>query len=671
MNQRRYRAVVRAALLAPAMFVCALWLIPATGAEASVLSPLPESDYSVRSVCAPPALAEAGCLALELVPETAAARAHDHPLGMARSAPIAAGKAAEGAYGLTPKALHSAYALPLETASSQTVAIIDAYNDPDAEGDLETYDHEFGLPACTTAGGCFQQVNENGESGPANLPFPKSTAELDAALGGTSEESEEAENAIGWSREISLDVQIAHATCQNCHIVLVEAESPSYLNLEAAEDTAARLHATEISNSWGGEPLLGDSPAFEHPGVVITASAGDDGYLNWDAANNWERGYADYPAASPNVVAVGGTRLALNSPGNTWQSETVWNGDGAGGGGCSTELLAQPWQLDDSDWSSVGCGKYRAVADVSADADPYTGVAIYDSYQECNSTHWCTLGGTSLASPLVASVFALAGGSHGVEYPAKTLYENAAQTPASLHDVVSGSNGSCSKHFVGDGLSGCKAEVESKSCHSELICLAGPGYDGPSGVGTPDGLAAFRLPGEEAQPGGESSPGPGSEEGKAEGAGSKGATHEEAEPGGSAAGAGSSGSSSGSTSGFSSTGARLASVGKPAVRLLRLRLTASALAALNRHLPKASQMGFVFTISAAARVHVTLSERVHLRGRARWQPLADSLTIAAAAGNNSRRLHGRNTLAAGHYRLMLAPAQGITRSLTFQIAGGR
>lgn len=235
---------------------------------------------------------------------------------------------------------------------------------------------------------------------------------------------------------------------------------------------------------------------FDDPGLVIAAASGDDGYLDWDARS--ERGYADYPASSPHVVAVGGTRLSLTE-GDAWAGESVWNGYGAGGGGCSVVFPAEPFQQSVADWSSVGCADKRAVADVSADADPYTGVAVYDSAMNCQyffpegkvKGHWCTIGGTSLATPLIASTFALAGGSGGVEYPAQTLYEGELDAPASLHDVSEGSNGECTKAYTETGLSGCTATEEAQSCSGEAICLAGVGYDGPTGVGTPDGLAAF------------------------------------------------------------------------------------------------------------------------------------------------------------------------------------
>jgi hypothetical protein len=461
----------------------------AQGGEGHTVSPLPASDYSVRSVCQPPAPGYASCLALELVPQTPAARAHSHPLGMTQKAGATGSQAAgaceppipaDGCWGLRPQDLHSAYKLPTTSASAQTIALVDAYDDPTAEKDLAVYDEEFDLPACTKANGCFTKVNEQGERQP--LPEPNGAAAV----------------------EISLDVEIAHATCENCRILLVEAQSLKYSDLETAENRAVALGATEISNSWYGSEPITDSAAFDHPGTVITAAAGDYGYLNWGftgepGPEEIEQGAANYPASSPHVIAVGGTRLELSGPANEWETETVWNGEGATGSGCGG-FAAPPWQLQTTDWSTVGCGSQRAVADVAADADPYTGVAIYDSTPDgLTPPYWRTVGGTSLASPLIASAFALAGGAGGVEYPAKTLYENEVSAPASLHDVESGSDGECAKPITSEGLSGCTVPEEATSCAGEAICVAGPGYDGPSGVGTPDGIAAFEPTGEPAK----------------------------------------------------------------------------------------------------------------------------------------------------------------------------
>ena len=496
--------------MAPIAVTLGLALLWAQPVAARTVSRLPRSDYSVRSACAVPAAERAACLALQLVPATAEARAHTHPIGVASApllTPTTAPSPAAGDFGVRPQDLHSAYQLPTSSPSTQTIALVDAYNDPSAEADLATYSKEFGLPECTGASGCFKQVNQNGKSG--NPPFPTSTAELEAWRKGSKFEREEAAEAIGWAVEISLDIETAHAVCQNCHIALVEADSPEYVNLEAAENAAVTLGATEVSNSWAGPECaggcIGDSSAFDHPGVVIAAAAGDNGYLNW--LEKSRSPYADFPASSPQVVAVGGTRLKLGPEGE-WSGETVWNdggesggvkdGHGAGGGGCSVQFEAPPWQQDVADWSLVGCGDKRAVADVSADADPYTGVAVYDSGpgRECEAVHgvhWCTYGGTSVATPLIAATFAVAGGANGVEYPARTLYENAAKSPGSLHDVTEGSNGECLTPFDEEtGLPSCTSSEEGKtSCASKAICLARTGYDGPTGVGTPDGASAF------------------------------------------------------------------------------------------------------------------------------------------------------------------------------------
>jgi hypothetical protein len=640
----RFRPTTPSLLASAAAFL----LLGAPAGAAGAVSPLPASNYAVHPVCGVPTPGYASCLALELTPTTAAARARTHPLAMTSSRPIQPASAAGGAFGLRPQDLHTAYQLPTTAASGQTVAIVDAYNDPNAEADLKVYDKEFPLPECTEGNRCFRQVNQNGEAG--NLPFPESQEALTASEATCAEEAsatacQEVEEAKGWAVEISLDIEVAHATCQNCHIALVEASSPSYEDLEAAENTAAQLGATEVSNSWGGGEPTPDSPAFNHPGIVITASAGDAGYLNWMAAESVERGFPVYPASSPHVVAVGGTRLTLSNPANTWQSEAVWNGHGAGGGGCSRKFNAQPWQSNVLAWSSVGCGERRAVADVSAVADPYTGVAVYDSQPGQEGETWRALGGTSLSSPLIASVFALAGGAHGADYPAETLYENEVKLPGSLHDIVSGSNGKCAKRPKESGISGCEpSEEAATSCSSKAICLARPGYDGPTGVGTPDGIAAFQPSGAKGSPE-VLTP-----------------TPSESPPSSQTTTGQSGGSTSGASGTHSSTGSATL-----IPMLSALSLTKGAIVALNHGQPKASQVRFAFTISAAARVRVTLAKLVRIHGHARWQLLPNSLTIAATKGRNGNRLGGHNSLAPGRYRLMLTPVHGAARSLTFHI----
>jgi len=385
------------------------------------------------------------------------------------------------------------------------------------------------------------------------------------------------------------------------------------------------------------------------------------------------------------VLAVGGTRLNTLGPGGEWTGESVWNdggesagkkeGYGAGGSGCSVQFAAQPWQASVADWSSVGCGDKRAVADVAADADPYSGLAVHDTSPECkyqyeedkvkHVLYWCTIGGTSLASPLIASVFALAGGAHGVSYPAQTLYENAIVSPASLHDVTAGSNAECLAPFdEKTGLQGCDAAEEAAAgCSSHLICLAGTGYDGPTGVGTPDGIAAFQPPAEGGggKPGSEEKGGRSSGESPAGGGGA---------PTGGSGGSGSSGSTTGAGAGVSPAGSGTptsTSTAKPGIQLSGLALTLRALVALNTSRPRTSQIGFTFSLNVAAHVRVSLQRRVVSHGHARWQTQMRTLTIAAIGGRNSRRLGGHGVLRAGSYRLTLAPAGGAARSIVFEI----
>ncbi|MEE4541540.1 peptidase S8 [Streptomyces sp. V4-01] len=323
--------------------------------------------------------------------------------------------------GYGPADLHSAYALPSTGGSGATVAIVDAYDDPTAEADLATYRSTYGLAACTTANGCFKKV---GQSGTSSLPSANA----------------------GWAEEISLDLDMVSATCPQCHILLVEASSASMANLGKSVNTAVSLGAKYVSNSYGGGESSADtsydSSYFNHPGVAITVSAGDSGYG------------AEYPAASRYVTAVGGTSLKKTSTTRGW-TDTVWSGTGSG---CSAYDAKPSWQKD------TGCSR-RTIADVSAVADPATGVAVYDTYSSDNG--WEVFGGTSASSPIIASVYALAGTPSAGSTPASFPYAHT----GSLNDVVSGSNGSCSGSY---------------------LCTAKTGYDGPTGLGTPNGTAAFK-----------------------------------------------------------------------------------------------------------------------------------------------------------------------------------
>lgn len=701
-----------------------------------VATPPSAASYVPVPVCQAPTPGRVGCLAYQLAPSSAsAASATLSPRArarvQARERAISAQPATEPATEpepVTPADLHSAYRLPTEPpagAPQQTIALVDAYNDLAAESDLRVYDEHFGLAECTAANGCFERLNQRGET--TNLPFPSTKADLEARetrckttsakeTSGQRREREEAclevSEALGWGVEIATDVEVAHSVCETCHIRLLEAESSEYTALEAAERTAARaaseggLGATEISNSWGGEEPVLDSSAFEHPGIVVTASAGDDGYLNWteaEAAASESRSYysgADYPASSPHVVAVGGTELLLTATGAR-QSERVWNEDpdptghnsGAGGGGCS-EVFAPPvWQREVPDWSQVGCGSEslprRAVADVAADGDPYTGVLVYDSAE--SKEDLLVIGGTSVASPIIAATFALAGGANGVAYPAQTLYAH--RGTAGLYDVKTGGNGRCDALYA-EGCSGSMNPLSSLApfdCgEGVLICNAGTGYDGPTGVGTPNGIAAFEVGGGEggqqtegpAEGGeGEETAGKGSGEtgGGSKGAGGKGSGgtgSQEAggsSPGGSTgAGQTPTGSSAGPTPPAGERESELQDVlegaAAGAIRLTRLALTPHARVAIAaRHLT-VSQVALTFRLSAAAWVRVTIARRLLLHGHWRWANRRGGFTIAARAGRGRIHLRGNSTLPPGRYRVTLTPVHGAARSVAFVLS---
>jgi subtilase family serine protease len=268
--------------------------------------------------------------------------------------------------GLSPAQIIQVYEFsgsPLAGAS-QTIAIVDAYDDPQAESDLAVFSQQFGLPSCTTTNGCFSKVNQNG-----GTRYPRADA--------------------GWALEISLDIQWAHAIAPGARILLVEAGTNSFANLLAAEDYAS-AHASYVSNSWGGSEFsseAGYDTHFSRSGVSFFASAGDAGLP------------ANYPSSSPNVISVGGTTLNLDSGGN-FLSETGWSG---GGGGCSQYEIATSAQSAFSEYGQVGCGGRRATPDVSLDADPASGVSVYDSQGYQGQKGWFVVGGTSASSPMWAA----------------------------------------------------------------------------------------------------------------------------------------------------------------------------------------------------------------------------------------------------------------------------
>jgi hypothetical protein len=348
------------------------------------------------------------------------------------NAAIAAGLRSRAATpsGWGAKDIESAYKLPVSRNSHQTVAVVDAYRTPGVAAYLNVYRRQYGLSACTTATGCLRVVNQAGKASP-----------LPASGTGT-----------GWPIETTLDVDMVSAACPHCKILLVEADSDSAASLATAEDTAARLGAQVISNSYG-EPESGQAqslaPAYRHPGHTIVVASGDSGFEP-----------TNFPASLATVTAVGGTELARADSRRGW-TERVWNADGgAGGSGCSAYVPKPSWQHDRH------CAM-RTVADVSAVA---WNVPIYEK----TYGGWLTIGGTSAAAPLIAGIYGLAGNAAritpGYEY----------RHAGSLFDVTAGGN------VITEG-----GVVISDSCGGDYLCKAKKGYDGPTGLGTPDGTGAF------------------------------------------------------------------------------------------------------------------------------------------------------------------------------------
>jgi subtilase family serine protease len=329
----------------------------------------------------------------------------------------------------TPADLQSAYLLASAArhrGRGQTVAVVDAYDDPHAAMDLARYRRHYRLPPCTTASGCFTKVGQSGHR--ATLPRPSGA----------------------WAQEESVDLDMVTAICPHCRLLLVEARSATVADLGASVNTAVRLGATVISTSYGAPVSSADTALdtayYRHPGVVITASAGDSGYG------------VEYPAASRDVTAVGGTVLKPAGNHRGW-TETAWSGSGSG---CSIDDARPSWQA--SDPKSAAICTHREIADVSAVADPDTGVSGYDSYSYRGVSGWLDYGGTSVSSAIVAAVYALAGNAATVTYGRFPYRHRVA-----LNRVTSGSNGHC----------------------GTMLCVAGIGWDGPTGLGTPAGFRAF------------------------------------------------------------------------------------------------------------------------------------------------------------------------------------
>ena len=380
----------------------------------SVAADAASPHANTEHACGAPTAGTASCFAL---------RRTDLP-------PMAKASASTPPPGYGPTEIESAYALTGLASGGRTVAIVDAYDDPKAESDLAVYRLQFGLPACTTTNGCFTKSSQG-----TGIKLPRADR--------------------GWAQEISLDLDMVSATCPDCKILLVEASSNSFANLgTAVQYAASQPGVVAISNSYGGGDASDGTYGkyYKFPGIAVTASTGDNGYQG-----------GSYPASSSYVVAVGGTSLKGST--STGWAETAWSGAGSG---CSTynTALAAATNFD------TGCAM-RAMADVSAVADPNTGVAVYDSF---HVSGWVVFGGTSVSSPIIASVYALSGNTGDKTTP---TYANAipyqndtttATNAGNMNDVTSGSNG---------------------TCPTFQWCNARSGWDGPTGLGTPNGTSAF------------------------------------------------------------------------------------------------------------------------------------------------------------------------------------
>jgi subtilase family serine protease len=352
-----------------------------------------------KPVCAAPAPGQAQCLAHVKV--------HGDQASPAATTTYTSG--------YNPGQLRTAYKTPGAATSTGAspgplVAVIDAYANPNAAGDLAAYRTRFGLGPAT-----LTQVDQRGAT---TLPA----------------------GDVGWGEEEALDLDMVSAMCPACPILYVGADSPTFSDLAAAVTRAHTLGAKVISNSYGAREFSGETTyqsAYNLTDTVVTVSSGDSGYG------------VEFPASAKDVVAVGGTTLKLNADGSR-QSEKVWSGTGSG---CSAYISKPTWQKDKA------CSR-RTVVDVAAVADPNTGVAVYDSYGSSGGANWLVFGGTSVSAPLVGAYIAAAGipaPSSSAPYPVASLY--AQRSSGGFFDVTSGSNGSCgssssSKYYLCHGVGG-------------------------------------------------------------------------------------------------------------------------------------------------------------------------------------------------------------------------
>jgi MYXO-CTERM domain-containing protein len=336
--------------------------------------------------------------------------------------------------GLLPADLRAAYKLPASGGNGRLVAIVDGFDAPTAEADMNMYRAQFGIPPCTTANGCFRKVNTDGQPS----PLPPGDA--------------------GWATEIAVDLDMVSAMCPDCKILLVEAKTGYAVDLGPAVQRAGMMGAVAINNSYG-EPEDNAMMArlvendYNLPGVLVVASSGDDGYGKSTEDDGTVVTQNSNPANLPWVLSVGGTTLTKSTSARGW-AETTWRGAGSG---CSSHMPKPAWQKDPN------CPR-RMISDVSAVADPATGVAYV------NGGRWSVVGGTSISSPIVTGIFALFG-INANSWP----YDH----PSSFFDIVGGNNGSCPTPYFCQGLAG---------------------YDGPTGLGTPNGALFNATPPADAGP---------------------------------------------------------------------------------------------------------------------------------------------------------------------------
>jgi hypothetical protein len=439
------RAIFTRRLATTAVIAVAVTAVTLAGAAAQAAPRVPGAAAASASggytppsgvidPCPSAAPGDAGCAALSSEPS-------------ASSAGQTAAAASAAPAGYTPDNLQQANDFQgARSGSGETVAVVTAYGDSDAASDLAKYRSNYGLTPCTVADGCFTQVSQTG-----------STTGLPGA-------------SAGWSAGLSISMDMISAICPNCHILVVEANSSAISDLGIAENEAVALGANAVDNDWGiPEGNLGAAettydPDFDHPGVAITAPAGDDGYGN-----------IDYPAASQYVTAVGGTTLTADSGTTRGYTETAWTGTGSG---CSADEPKPSWQTD------TGCAN-RMLNDLAADADPDTPVAYYDTPTIGN---WGEGSGTAVAAAIIAASYALAGTPAPGTYPASYPYTNpggsyttpgnAYAYPDGLNNITSGTNGTCAVSYW---------------------CTAGPGYNGPTGLGSPNTALSLTSTGETGQ----------------------------------------------------------------------------------------------------------------------------------------------------------------------------